>query len=62
MTRTVQQLIEQLQGYPGNAVITIEDATTDQQYAITTFEPTTNGLNIVIEAEEEEDDPSETEG
>lgn len=61
MTRTVQQLVEQLQGYPGNAVLTIKDAT-DQQYVIAVFEPTTNGLNIVIEEEEEEDDSTETEG
>ncbi|MEH2236018.1 hypothetical protein [Nostoc sp.] len=56
MTRTVQELVEQLQGYPGNAVITIKDVA-EQPFFIVGFHLIGNFLNIAINSKEEADDP-----
>ncbi|MBX9259408.1 hypothetical protein H1Q63_36750 [Desmonostoc muscorum CCALA 125] len=57
MTITVQQLIEKLQSFPGNAVVALRDAD-DEPLFITAFEPGVNELKIVIsdDSEEEEDE------
>lgn len=58
MTRTVSELIENLQGYPGNLVISLKDVE-EQEFSIISFTPGANTLTLVISEEEEEGETGE---
>ncbi|MHC5823136.1 MAG: hypothetical protein ACYT04_46715 [Nostoc sp.] len=55
MTITVQQLIQKLQGFRDDSLISIRDTDNDE-FFLSNFIPRGNILTIVISTEEEEED------